>query len=197
MRRHRSTVWHVCWRFAHQSRGNQADRLARAEDMAQEVWIMLWLKFDQLNPNCTERQQRRWLERLVKSVLIDLYRHESGDALSDATALSDEPDLPEDKKPSLEEVLKVWENFKSLPQELKLPSAPEHPIVYREEENRPQPNRDRDTEKGMACVLGRLRKCNVFDIKFVALSHNTVRGAAGGAVLCAEALVSLGYIQKK
>ena len=97
MRRHRSMVWRVCWRFARQSRGNQADRLARAEDMAQEVWIMLWLKFDQLNPNCTERQQRRWLERLVKSVLIDLYRHESGDALSDATALSDEPDLPEDK----------------------------------------------------------------------------------------------------
>ena len=97
MRRHRSTVWHVCWRFARQSRGNQANRLARAEDMAQEVWIMLWLKFDQLNSNCTERQQRRWLEQLVKSVLIDLYRHESGDALSDATALSDEPDLPEDQ----------------------------------------------------------------------------------------------------
>lgn len=97
MRRHRSTVWHVCWRFARQRRGNHADRLAHAEDMVQEVWIMLWLKFDQLNPECTERQQRRWLEQLVKSVLIDLYRHESGDALSDATALSDEPDLPEDK----------------------------------------------------------------------------------------------------
>ena len=97
MRRHRSTVWRVCWRFARQSRGNHADHLARAEDMAQEVWIMLWLKFDQMNPEHTERQHRRWLEQLAKSVLIDLYRHESGDALSEASALSDEPDLPEDK----------------------------------------------------------------------------------------------------
>ncbi len=102
-------------------------------------------------------------------------------------------DLPEDKKPSLEEVLRVWREFTSLPQELKLPSAPEHPIVYREEENRPQPNRDRDTEKGMACVLGRLRKCNVFDIKFVALSHNTKRGAALGGILNAELLKAKGF----
>ena len=102
-------------------------------------------------------------------------------------------DLPEDKKPSLEEVLRVWRDFTSLPQELKLPSAPEHPIVYREEENRPQPNRDRDTEKGMACVIGRLRKCNVFDVKFVALSHNTKRGAALGGILNAELLKAKGF----
>ena len=102
-------------------------------------------------------------------------------------------DLPEDKKPTIEQILKVWENFTSLPQELKLPSAPEHPIVYREEENRPQPNRDRDTEKGMACVLGRLRKCNVFDVKFVALSHNTKRGAALGGILNAELLKAKGF----
>lgn len=76
MRRHRETVWRVCWRFARRGNGNHADRLAHAEDMAQEVWIVLWLKFDQLNPEYTERQQRRWLERLAESVLIDLYRSE-------------------------------------------------------------------------------------------------------------------------
>lgn len=76
MRRHRETVWRVCWRFARRGNGDHADRLARAEDMAQEVWIVLWLKFDQLNPEYTERQQRRWLERLAESVLIDLYRSE-------------------------------------------------------------------------------------------------------------------------
>lgn len=76
MRRHRETVWRVCWRFARRGNGNHADRLARAKDMAQEVWIVLWLKFDQLNPEYTERQQRRWLERLAESVLIDLYRSE-------------------------------------------------------------------------------------------------------------------------
>ena len=100
-------------------------------------------------------------------------------------------DLPEDKKPSLEEIINVWRNFSSVPQELDLPSAPKHPIVYREEINRPQPNRD--TEKGMACVLGRLRKCNVFDVKFVALSHNTKRGAALGGILNAELLKAKGF----
>nr|MBP3281270.1 aspartate-semialdehyde dehydrogenase [Treponema sp.] len=102
-------------------------------------------------------------------------------------------DLPEDKKPSIEEILKVWENFTSVPQELDLPSAPKHPIVYRTEENRPQPRRDRETENGMACVLGRLRKCNVFDVKFVALSHNTKRGAAMGGILNAELLKAKGF----
>ncbi len=102
-------------------------------------------------------------------------------------------DLPEDKKPTLEQIIKVWTDFTSVPQELDLPSAPSHPIVYRYEENRPQPNRDRDTEKGMACVLGRLRKCNVFDVKFVALSHNTKRGAALGGILNAELLKAKGF----
>ncbi len=102
-------------------------------------------------------------------------------------------DLPEDKKPSIEEILKVWENFTSVPQELDLPSAPKRPIVYRTEENRPQPRRDRETENGMACVLGRLRKCNVFDVKFVALSHNTKRGAAMGGILNAELLKAKGF----
>ena len=102
-------------------------------------------------------------------------------------------DLPEDKKPSLEEIEKVWTSYTSLPQELKLPSAPEHPIVVRHEENRPQPRRDRETEKGMACVIGRLRPCNVFDVKFVALSHNTKRGAAMGGILNAELLKAKGF----
>ncbi|MBR4773559.1 MAG: sigma-70 family RNA polymerase sigma factor [Bacteroidales bacterium] len=74
MRRHRETVWRVCWHFARHGRGDRSDRMARTEDMAQEVWIVLWLKFDQLNPEYNERQQRRWLERLARSVLIDLYR---------------------------------------------------------------------------------------------------------------------------
>lgn len=99
-----------------------------------------------------------------------------------------------EKKPELEEIKEIWKNYSSLPQELKLPSAPEHPIVVRCEENRPQPKRDRDTEKGMACVVGRLRKCQVFDVKFVALSHNTKRGAALGGILNAELLHAKGFI---
>lgn len=102
-------------------------------------------------------------------------------------------DLPEDKKPSIEEIERVWSEFKSLPQELNLPSAPEHPIVIRHEENRPQPRRDRETEKGMASVIGRLRPCSIFDVKFVALSHNTKRGAALGGILNAELLKAKGY----
>ena len=102
-------------------------------------------------------------------------------------------DLPDDQKPSLEEIERVWTSYTSLPQELKLPSAPEHPIVVRHEENRPQPRRDRETEQGMACVIGRLRPCNVFDVKFVALSHNTKRGAALGGILNAELLKAKGF----
>ncbi len=102
--------------------------------------------------------------------------------------------LFKDKKPTKEEILKIWNNFKSIPQKLKLPSAPEKPIIYKEEENRPQPKKDRDNDKGMAVTVGRLRDCNIFDYKFVALSHNTVRGAAGGGILNAELLVKKGYI---
>ncbi|QTQ16782.1 aspartate-semialdehyde dehydrogenase [Treponema parvum] len=105
-------------------------------------------------------------------------------------------DLAENKKPSLEEIEKIFTSFKSVPQELKLPSAPDHPIVVRREENRPQPRRDRDVEKGMASVVGRLRKCNIFDVKFVALSHNTKRGAALGGILNAELLKAKGFFDK-
>jgi aspartate-semialdehyde dehydrogenase len=98
------------------------------------------------------------------------------------------------KKPSIEEVKKIWAEFKSLPQEIKLPMAPERPIIILEENNRPQPRKDRDTDKAMAVSIGRIRPCNVFDLRFVGLSHNTIRGAAGGGVLNAELLKHKGYI---
>jgi aspartate-semialdehyde dehydrogenase len=75
-----------------------------------------------------------------------------------------------------------------------LPSAPKHPIIVREQENRPQPKFDLDVENGMASVVGRVRKCNILDYKFVVLSHNLIRGAAGAAVLNAELLKSKGYL---
>jgi len=103
--------------------------------------------------------------------------------------------LFKDKKPTKEKIIKIWNNFKSIPQELKLPFAPLFPIIYKEEENRPQPKKDRDNDKGMAVTVGRLRDCKIFDYKFVALSHNTVRGAAGGGILNAELLVKKGYIK--
>jgi aspartate-semialdehyde dehydrogenase len=99
-----------------------------------------------------------------------------------------------DKKPNLEQVLEIWQNFKSVPQELDLPFAPKQPIRYIDEPNRPQPKKDKDKDKGMAVTVGRLRECSVFDIKFVALSHNTVRGAAGGGILNAEVLYKKGYL---
>ena len=98
-----------------------------------------------------------------------------------------------DKKPSKEDILKIWKEFKSIPQELDLPFAPKQPIIYREEDNRPQPRKDRDVDKGMAVTVGRLRPCNVFDYRFVGLSHNTVRGAAGGGILNAELLKEKGF----
>jgi len=98
-------------------------------------------------------------------------------------------------KPSAEEIKELWRSYRSVPQDLRLPSAPRRPIVVREEIDRPQPRKDRDTEKGMAVVVGRLRPCKVFDYRFVGLSHNTVRGAAGGAILMAELLKVKGYIE--
>jgi len=100
-----------------------------------------------------------------------------------------------DKIPSKDNILEIWSKYRSLPQELGLPSAPEQPIIYQEEENRPQPKTDVMNDKGMAVTIGRLREDNIFDYKFVALSHNTIRGAAGGAILTAELLVKKGYIK--
>lgn len=102
-----------------------------------------------------------------------------------------------EKKPTKEQMIKAWEEFKGLPQELKLPSAPKQFIKYFEEDNRPQAKLDRDYENGMGVTVGRLREDKVYDYKFVGLSHNTVRGAAGGAVLIAELLKAQGYITKK
>jgi aspartate-semialdehyde dehydrogenase len=98
------------------------------------------------------------------------------------------------RKPSVEEVKKIWASFTALPQEWDLPMAPKRPIIVREETDRPQPRKDRDADKAMAVSVGRLRPCPVFDLRFVALSHNTVRGAAGGGILNAELLKAKGYI---
>ena len=101
------------------------------------------------------------------------------------------------KKVTKEELIEKLESFKGLPQELKLPSAPAQFIRYMEEDNRPQVSLDVDFENGMGISVGRLREDAVYDYKFVGLSHNTVRGAAGGAVLCAELLTAKGYIKEK
>lgn len=102
-----------------------------------------------------------------------------------------------DKKPSREEILARWAAFEGLPQKLNLPSAPKPFLRYFEEDNRPQTRLDRDQGNGMGITIGRLREDSLFQYKFVSLSHNTVRGAAGGAVLMAELLKAEGYISAK
>ena len=102
-----------------------------------------------------------------------------------------------EKKPAKEQLIEKLTSFKGFPQEAELPSAPKQFIQYLEEDNRPQVTLDVDYEKGMGVSIGRLREDSMYDFKFIGLSHNTVRGAAGGAVLCAEALTAKGYIAKK
>ncbi len=102
-----------------------------------------------------------------------------------------------EKKPSKEEIIERWNSFRGLPQELKLPSAPKQFIRYFEEDNRPQTALDRNYENGMGVCVGRLREDTVYDYKFVGLSHNTIRGAAGGGVLIAELLTAQNYITAK
>ena len=97
------------------------------------------------------------------------------------------------KKPTKEEILRAWANFRGEPQELELSHAPKQFVTYFEEENRPQAKLDRDIYGGMGVTVGRLREDHVYDYKFVGLSHNTLRGAAGGAVLIAELLYKKGY----
>ena len=101
------------------------------------------------------------------------------------------------KKPTKEQLIEKLVNFSGEPQRLELPSAPKQFIRYMEEDNRPQVSMDVDYENGMGISIGRLREDTVYDYKFVGLSHNTVRGAAGGAVLCAELLKAQGYITRK
>jgi len=99
-------------------------------------------------------------------------------------------------KPTKDEIIAAWENFKGLPQELKLPFAPIKPVHYFSQNNLPQPKLQRDIENGMAASVGRLREDSLFHYKFVVLSHNTVRGAAGGTILNAELLKAKGFLDK-
>lgn len=101
------------------------------------------------------------------------------------------------KKPSKEQLIEKLESFKGLPQELKLPSAPKQFIQYLRQDNRPQVSLDVNFENGMGISVGRLREDKLYDYKFVGLSHNTIRGAAGGSILCAELLTAQGYIEAK
>ena len=105
--------------------------------------------------------------------------------------------FPEGKKPSIDQIKADWAGFSGRAQELDLPSAPKQFLHYYEEENRPQTRLDRMTENGMAVNIGRLREDSQYDYKFVCLSHNTLRGAAGGAVLLAELLCAENYITRK
>jgi aspartate-semialdehyde dehydrogenase len=98
------------------------------------------------------------------------------------------------KPATAEEIIEAWNEFRCLPQKLKLPTAPEQPIIYESAPDRPQPRLDRDRGRGMSAVVGRLRPCNIFDWKFTVLSHNTIRGAAGAAVLNGELLKAQGYL---
>jgi aspartate-semialdehyde dehydrogenase len=98
------------------------------------------------------------------------------------------------QKPTLEQVREAFETFTAIPQERNLPSAPKRPVIYMEQQDRPQPRRDAERENGMAVFVGRLRPCEVFDYKFLACGHNTVRGAAGAAVLNAELMKTEGYL---
>jgi aspartate-semialdehyde dehydrogenase len=99
-----------------------------------------------------------------------------------------------ERKPGVAELIQAMESFSSLPQERKLPSAPPRPLMYMTEHDRPQPRRDVERERGMTVFVGRLRECPVLDYKFMALGHNTVRGAAGAAVLNAELMYSEGLL---
>jgi len=95
--------------------------------------------------------------------------------------------------PSVEEVESVFNNFRGEPQKLRLPSAPENPIVVRKEKNRPQPRYDRNEGKGMSVVVGRIREDPIMTVKYICLGHNTIRGAAGGGILSAELMVAKGF----
>src|SRR5580698_3652588 len=99
-----------------------------------------------------------------------------------------------ERKPSKDDIIRALANYRSVPQERKLPSAPPQPIIYMEENDRPQPRRDAERERGMAVFVGRMRECPVLHYKFVAMGHNTIRGAAGAAVLNAELMYSEGLL---
>ncbi len=99
-----------------------------------------------------------------------------------------------ERSPGIDELIAALRDFRALPQELNLPSAPSQPIIVADEPNRPQPRRDRDRERGMATMVGRVRLCPLLGYKFVTLTHNTIRGAAGGSILNAELMVAQGIL---
>jgi aspartate-semialdehyde dehydrogenase len=98
------------------------------------------------------------------------------------------------KQPAEDDIIRAWRDFRALPQQLRLPSAPERPLEYLPASDRPQPRLDVDRGAGMTACVGRLRRCAVLDWKFTVLSHNTIRGAAGAALLNAELLKAQGYL---
>jgi aspartate-semialdehyde dehydrogenase len=100
-----------------------------------------------------------------------------------------------ERPPSLDEIKAAWVSYQSHEWVRGLPSAPNPVIAYTEAPDRPQPRRDREAGRGMTTTIGRLRPCPLLDVKFVGLSHNTIRGAAGGAILNAELLVAQGYVE--
>ena len=100
-------------------------------------------------------------------------------------------------KPTQADLRHAFQTFSSIPQQRNLPSAPKHPVQYMPEADRPQPRKDAERDNGMAAYIGRLRPCPVFDWKFVALGHNTIRGAAGAAVLNAELMHSEGLLGRQ
>jgi aspartate-semialdehyde dehydrogenase len=100
-------------------------------------------------------------------------------------------------KPTMDEMKQIWAEYKGRPQELQLPTAPKQFLNYFEDPSRPQTRLDREMEGGMAVSIGRLRPDTQYDYKFVSLSHNTLRGAAGGAVLLAELLCAEGYMEAR
>jgi len=100
------------------------------------------------------------------------------------------------EKVTVKDILRAWKEFSDLPQKLKLPSAPKNPLHYFDEEKYPQPKLHRNIDKGMATSIGRLRECKLFDFKFTTLSHNTIRGAAGGTILIAELMKAQNYLEK-
>lgn len=102
-----------------------------------------------------------------------------------------------EQRPQPDDILAAWRDFSGEPQRLGLPTAPAHPIAYRDEPDRPQPARDRDQGAGMTVTVGRLRPCEIFDYKFVCLSHNTIRGAAGAALLNAELAYARGLLAQQ
>jgi aspartate-semialdehyde dehydrogenase len=98
------------------------------------------------------------------------------------------------KAAQADEIIAAWDDFRCFAQKLNLPTAPEQPVIYERAPDRPQPRLDRDRGRGMSAVVGRLRPCNIFDWKFTVLSHNTIRGAAGAAILNGELLKAQGYL---